>query len=46
MIKILDTPLSANFSTLSIPYNKVCGMAVGYQEGSTDAFVSPIESIN
>ena len=29
---------STNFSTLSIPYGKVCGMAVGYQKGSTDGF--------
>ena len=29
---------STNFSTLSIPYSKVCGMAVGYQKGNTDAF--------
>ena len=31
---------STNFSTLSIPYNKVCGMAVGYQKGSTDGFAA------
>ena len=33
---------STNFSTLirSIPYSKVCGMAVGYQSGTTDAFAS------
>ena len=36
---------STNFSTLSIPYSKVCGMAVGYQVGLTDAF-SPARSIN
>ena len=29
---------STNFSTLSIPYSKVCGMAVGYQKGSTGGF--------
>ena len=29
---------SANFSTLGIPYSKVCGMAVGYQKSTTDAF--------
>ena len=29
---------STIFSTLSIPYNKICGMAVGYQQGSTDGF--------
>ena len=29
---------SANFSTLSIPYDKVCGMAVGYQSSTTDGF--------
>ena len=29
---------SANFSTSSVKYNKVCGKAVGYQKGSTDAF--------
>ena len=31
---------STNFSTLSIPYSKVCGMAVGYQKGSTDGFAA------
>ena len=31
---------STNFSTLSIPYSKVCEMAVGYQSGTTDAFAS------
>ena len=36
---------SANFSTLSIPYSKVCGMAVGYQRGHTDAF-NQARSIN
>ena len=29
---------STNFSTLSIPYSKVCGMAVGYQKDTPDAF--------
>ena len=29
---------STNFSTLSIPYSRVCGMAVGYQMDGTDAF--------
>ena len=36
---------SANFSTFGIPYSKVCGMAVGYQKGITDAFTSD-RSIN
>ena len=31
---------SANFSTLSIPYNKICGMAVGYQRSTTDGFAN------
>ena len=39
-----------NFSTLSIPYSKVCGMAVGYQKESTDGFglfaANPSQSIN
>ena len=29
---------SANFTTLSTSYSKVCGMAVGYQKGGTNAF--------
>ena len=29
---------STIFSTLSIPYSKVCGMAVGYQRSYTDGF--------
>ena len=29
---------STNFSTLSIPYSKVCGMAVGYQRSYTSGF--------
>ena len=29
---------STNFSTLSVPYSKVCGMAVGYQKGRPDGF--------
>ena len=38
---------STNFSTLSIPYSKVCGMAVGYQSGNTDAFAAvSSQSIN
>ena len=31
---------STNFSTLSIPYSKVCGMAVGYQKNNTDGFAT------
>ena len=31
---------SAHFTTYNIPYSRVCGMAVGYQKGSTDAFAS------
>ena len=40
---------STNFSTLDIPYSKVCGMAVGYQKGNTDGFAAafhPTRSIN
>ena len=40
---------SANFSTLSVPYNKVCGMAVGYHGDSLDGFAGlgyPTKSIN
>ena len=42
---------STNFSTstLSIPYSKVCGMAVGYQENTTDGFAAlavPLRSIH
>ena len=29
---------SSNLSTLSVPYSKVCGMAVGYQKSTTDGF--------
>ena len=29
---------STNITTLSIPYSKVCGMAVGYQKSTTDGF--------
>ena len=36
---------STYYSTLSIPYSKVCGMAVGYQKETTDAFTET-ESIN
>ena len=37
---------STNFSTLSIPYSKVCGMAVGYQKGQPDGFRVSSQSIN
>ena len=37
---------STNFSTFNISYSKVCGMAIGYQERSPDAFQPSIESIN
>ena len=37
---------STNFSTLSIPYSKVCGMAVGYQKGTIDGFETLSQSIN
>ena len=37
---------SANFSTLSIPYSKVCGMAVGYQSSTNDGFNTVTRSIN
>ena len=36
---MLDVTLLIS-STLSIPYSKVCGMAVGYQKGSTDGFAA------
>ena len=29
---------SAHFTTYNIPYSRVCGMVVGYQKGTTDAF--------
>ena len=35
-----------NFSTLSIPFSKVCGMEVGYQQSSTDGFQTSVKSIN
>ena len=31
---------STNFSTFSVPYRKLCGMAVGYQKSTTDGFVA------
>ena len=37
---------ATNFSTLGIPYSKVCGMAVGYQRGSTGGFRVSTKSIN
>ena len=39
---------SAYFSTYNVPYNRVCGMVVGYQKGSTDGFQASIRknSIN
>ena len=40
---------STNFSTLSIPYSKVCGMTIGYQKNRPDAFWSyhlPSRTIN
>ena len=37
---------STDFSTLNVPYDKVCGMAVGYQGRTVDAFASSLESIN
>ena len=40
---------SSNFSTFGIPYSKVCGMAVGIQDSSTDGFAAlhfPSRSIN
>ena len=33
------------FSTRSLLYSKVCGRAVGYQNGSADAFATSIENI-
>ena len=29
---------SAQFATHSVPYSRVCGMVIGYQKGTTDAF--------
>ena len=39
---------SAHFTTYNIPYNRVCGMVVGIQKGTTDAFYSYVHktSIN
>ena len=31
---------SAYFSTYNIPYSRVCGMVVGYQKGTPDAFLT------
>ena len=31
---------STHFTTYNIPYSRVCGMAVGYQKGSPDAFAA------
>ena len=31
---------STNFSSLDVTYSKVCGMAVGYQKSTTDAFAA------
>ena len=33
------------FSTRSLVYNKVCGKAIGYQNGSADVFATSIENI-
>ena len=42
--KTVDTgSSSANFSTFGIPYSNICGMVIGYQYGSPDAF-SPYHS--
>ena len=37
---------SAISSSFSIPFSKVCGMAVGYHKGSLDGFDGPSKSIN
>ena len=39
---------SAHFTTYNVSYSRVCGMVVGYQKGSTDAFLSYVRktSIN
>ena len=40
---------SANISTFSMPYSRVCGRVVGWQRGSTDGFAAldfPSRSIN
>ena len=36
---------SVNFSTYGVPFTKVCGRALGYQYGSTDAFHNSGSSI-
>ena len=37
---------SAHFSTHNIPYGRVCGMVIGYQKGTPDAFHSGASTIN
>ena len=37
---------SVNFPTYGVPFNKVCGRALGYQYGHTDAFNTAGSSIN
>ena len=37
---------AVDFSMLNVPYEKVCGMAVGYQGRTVDAFSGSLESIN
>ena len=37
---------SVNFPTYGVPFTKVCGRALGYQYGHTDAFNSGSSSIN
>ena len=31
---------SAHFTTYNIPYSRVCGMIMGYQKGTPDAFLT------
>ncbi|XP_065914398.1 uncharacterized protein [Dysidea avara] len=41
-----DGCYSAQFSTHQVPYSRVCGMVIGYQKGSTDAFQPSSNSID
>ena len=34
------------FSTRSLQYSKVCGRVIGYQDGSTDAFVTSLKNVD
>ena len=37
---------SAQFSTQQVPYNRVCGMVIGYQKGKTDGLWTTAYSID